>query len=121
MCVERVMPQDVYYRDYPVATFLELVGDAWTPIVLHQMAEGPLRYGVLLRSLPDISKKMLTQTLRKLERAGALSRTIIDEAVVGTCYQLTDDGRQLLEPLAAICQWSTANESLLNKLSKKPA
>ena len=54
----------VYGEEYPTRRLLELVGDKWTPIIIYILGQGTKRYGELRRHLPDISKKMLTQTLR---------------------------------------------------------
>ena len=108
-------------KRYPVAKLLSVVGDAWSPIVMHQLAQGQLdeggsgvRYGVLLRSLPDISKKMLTEVLRRLERAGVVERTVIPTSPIGTLYALTERGERLLEPLEALCAWARDNTDLLD-------
>ncbi|MEO1657620.1 MAG: helix-turn-helix domain-containing protein [Pseudomonadota bacterium] len=103
-------------RDYPVAKFIDIVGDAWTPIVLHQLANAPVRYGVLRRSLPGVSKKMLTQTLRRLEKARLVIRTVIDTNPIGTLYRLTAEGRALLTALEPLCQWSQDHADLLDTL-----
>ena len=64
----------VYDEDYPSRRLLELIGDKWTPIIVYILGQGTKRYGELRRHLPDVSKKMLTQTLRALERDGLLKR-----------------------------------------------
>ena len=65
----------VYNQDYPSRRLLDLIGDKWTPIVLYILGRGTKRYGELQRHLPDVSKKMLTQTLRAMERDGLLRRS----------------------------------------------
>jgi hypothetical protein len=67
----------VYSEDYPSRQLLELIGDKWTPIVLYILGGGTKRYGELQRHLPDVSKKMLTQTLRALEEGGAAAEDCV--------------------------------------------
>jgi DNA-binding HxlR family transcriptional regulator len=97
----------VYSDDYPSLQLLELIGDKWTPIVLYVLGGGTKRYGELQRHLPDVSKKMLTQTLRALEEAGLLRRTVYAEVPPRVEYDLTGLGRSFLEPVTALCRWAT--------------
>src|ERR1700681_2134221 len=69
----------VYDESYPTRRLLELIGDKWTPIIVYLLSQGTKRYGELQRHLPDVSKKMLTQTLRALERDGLLKRKVYAE------------------------------------------
>lgn len=102
------MPDEipVYGEDYPSRRLLDLIGDKWTPIVLYVLGGGTKRYGVLQRHLPDVSKKMLTQTLRALEAAGLLRRTVYAEVPPRVEYDLTDLGRSFLVPVTALCRWA---------------
>lgn len=97
----------VYDENYPSRSLLELIGDKWTPIVLYVLGHGTKRYGQMQRHLPDVSKKMLTQTLRALEEAGLLRRTVYAEVPPKVEYDLTDLGRSFLEPVTALCRWAT--------------
>ena len=63
----------VYDEDYPSRRLLELIGDKWTPIIVYILGQGTKRYGELRRHLPDVSKKMLTQTLRRWSGTGCSS------------------------------------------------
>ena len=65
----------VYDEGYPTRRLLELIGDKWTPILVYVLGQGTKRYGELRWHLPDVSKKMLTQTLRAMERDGLLRRS----------------------------------------------
>jgi len=94
-------------ENYPTRRLLELIGDKWTPIVMYILGGGTKRYGELQRHLPDVSKKMLTQTLRALETVGLLRRTVYAEVPPRVEYDLTPLGRVFLEPVAELCRWAT--------------
>ena len=96
----------VYDESYPSRRLLHLIGDKWTPIVLYVLGLGTKRYGEMQRHLPDISKKMLTQTLRALEEGGLLRRKVYPEVPPKVEYDLTALGRIYLEPVTALCRWA---------------
>lgn len=98
---------NVYNEGYPSRRLLELIGDKWTPIVLYILGQGTKRYGEMQRHLPDVSKKMLTQTLRALERDGLLTRKVFAEVPPKVEYDLTALGRVFLEPVTGLCRWAT--------------
>jgi DNA-binding HxlR family transcriptional regulator len=104
----------VYDESYPSRRLLELIGDKWTPIVLYILGHGMKRYGQMQRHLPDISKKMLTQTLRTLEEGGLLRRTVYAEVPPKVEYDLTPLGRIYLEPVTALCRWATRHSKDLD-------
>ena len=104
----------VYDNRYPSRRLLELIGDKWTPIVLYVLGHGTKRYGEMQRHLPDISKKMLTQTLRALEEGGLLRRTVYAEVPPKVEYDLTALGRIYLEPVTALCRWATQHSKDLD-------
>jgi DNA-binding HxlR family transcriptional regulator len=85
---------------------LDLMGDRWTMIVIKSLAEGIHRYGALHRSIGGISQKMLTQTLRSLERDGLVRRTVYPVVPPKVEYALTPLGETLIEPIAAIGVWA---------------
>jgi DNA-binding HxlR family transcriptional regulator len=87
---------------------LELVADKWFVLVMAELRHGSRRYNELKRMLPGVSQRMLTLTLRKMERDGLLRRDVYPEVPPHTEYALTPLGRSLLEPLRALCLW--ANE-----------
>jgi DNA-binding HxlR family transcriptional regulator len=109
----------VYGEDYPSRQLLELIGDKWTPIVLYVLGGGTKRYGEMQRHLPDVSKKMLTQTLRALEEAGLLRRTVYAEVPPKVEYDLTELGRSFLEPVTALCRWATNHPDELAAVRQK--
>jgi DNA-binding HxlR family transcriptional regulator len=81
-------------------------GDKWAGLVLRCLEEGPRRYSELRVPLARVSPKMLTQSLRALERDGFVRRTEYAAPVRQVTYELTDLGRSLLEPLRAFCDWA---------------
>lgn len=90
----------------PVRDVLHHLGDKWTTLILLTLAVRPHRFGQLQRAVPDISKRMLTQTLRDLERDGLLSRHVFPTTPPSAEYRLTTLGRSLLDPLAGLVAWA---------------
>ena len=104
----------VYDENYPTRRLLELIGDKWTPIIVYILGQGTKRYGELRRHLPDVSKKMLTQTLRALEQDGLLKRKVYAEVPPRVDYRLTPLGRAFLEPVTSLCAWAQAHQRELD-------
>jgi DNA-binding HxlR family transcriptional regulator len=100
------MDYDVFLADCPARTTLSLVGDRWSVVVVVALGESPRRHGELIERIGGISKKMLTQTLRKLERNGLVERRSLAAAPPGVEYRLTPLGETLLEPLSALSRWA---------------
>src|ERR1700680_3532178 len=109
----------VYDESYPSRRLLELIGDKWTPILVYILGQGTKRYGELRRHLPDVSKKMLTQTLRALERNGLLRRKVYAEVPPRVEYDLTTTGRVFLEPVSALCGWAHEHRDDLKAVHKR--
>lgn len=87
---------------------LARLGDKWTILVISMLAlspEAPMRFGAIRRGIPDISQRMLTLTLRNLERDGLVLRRYFSEVPPRVEYELTDRGRSMLQPLAAFTGW----------------
>jgi len=101
-----VQPPTVFDASSPARQVLERLADRWTSMLVCALAAGPKRYGELRRQLGGVSAKMLTQTLRSLERDGLLTRHDHQTVPPHVEYALTDLGRTLLEPLAAMCAWN---------------
>lgn len=102
--VER--PADPYAEACPSRTVLDRIGDRWTILVVGTLAEGPRRFSELSRHISGISQKMLTQTLRGLERDGLVTRTVHAEVPPRVEYALTPAGHTLIAPLAALDAWA---------------
>ncbi len=86
-----------------------LISDKWTMPVLHVVVKGTSRYGDIRREVEGITKKMLTQTLRKLERSGLIERTDYDEAPPRVEYTPTALTHSLVPQLTALCKWWNRN------------
>ena len=93
----------------PVRNILDRLGDKWTTLVLVALAARPHRFGELRRALPDISKRMLTQTLRELERDGFITRSVFATKPPSVEYALAARGQSVLMPLANLIAWSEAH------------
>lgn len=104
--VEPTFPSGPYHADCPTRRILDRIGDRWTVLVIGTLGDANVRFSELRRRIEGISQKMLTQTLRGLERDGLVHRTVHPEVPVRVEYALTDAGRTLREPLRALEQWS---------------
>lgn len=113
---EAVSPADILGADCPVRRVLSVVGDKWTPVVIYVLSGGAQRFSALQHRIPDISKKMLVQVLRELERAGLVERTVHDAVPPKTDYRLTAAGLQMHEPVALLCHWAHHNMRLLDAI-----
>ncbi len=103
----RGRPVDVLNPRCPSRAVLDLVADTWSLLVLHDLAGvESRRYGELHRSVGGISQKMLTQTLRRLEANGLVTRTVYERVPPHVDYALTDLGRSLHEVTGAMCRWA---------------
>lgn len=90
----------------PSRLLLDRIADKWTALIIQILARDTFRYGALKREIGDISQKMLTQTLRSLERDGLVRRKVYPAASPKVEYALTALGRTLIEPLQGLCRWS---------------
>ena len=93
-----------------VSEVLSRVGDKWTVLVVGYLGGGPQRFSDLRRAVGGISQKMLTATLRGLERDGFVTRTVTPTVPPRVDYELTDLGRELLVPVKALGDWARANQ-----------
>lgn len=98
---------NVLSQSCPSRRALEIVSDKWIALVLFALAGGSKRHADLLRMIEGISQKMLTQTLRTLERDGFVARSVLDaEPPMHVQYSMTPLGETLSEPLVALCDWA---------------
>jgi DNA-binding HxlR family transcriptional regulator len=98
---------------------LDRIGDKWTVLVISTLGSGPLRYSDLQASVPGISQRMLTVTLKELERDGLVTRTAYPEVPPRVVYELTGLGRSLLEAVLALAGWAAGNHSAIAAHRKK--
>ena len=90
----------------PVRDLLDGIGDKWSTLILMALAARPLRFSAVRRAVPDISKRMLTQTLRSLERDGMISRHVFPTKPPSVEYDLSALGESLLESMGALVGWA---------------
>jgi DNA-binding HxlR family transcriptional regulator len=93
-----------------VSDVLARIGDKWSVLVVSRLGEGPMRFNELRRSIGGISQRMLTLTLRGLERDGLLTRTAFPTIPPRVDYALTPLGRDLLNPVSALGAWAILNQ-----------
>src|ERR1035438_6929589 len=92
-----------------VSEVLARVGDKWTVLVVSTLGDGPKRFNELRKALGSISQRMLTLTLRALERDGLVTRTVFPAIPPRVDYELTKLGCSLLEPVSALGSWARKN------------
>ncbi|GAB3210011.1 winged helix-turn-helix transcriptional regulator [Nocardia tengchongensis] len=113
------LPADVYSPKCPTRQVLDHIAGKWTVLVIDSLLdEGTMRYTELSRRIGGVSQKMLTQTLRSLETDGFLTRTVHPTIPPRVEYELTDLGRSLAEPIAALRHWT---ESHINDIERARA
>jgi DNA-binding HxlR family transcriptional regulator len=88
---------------------LDRIGDKWTVLIISTLSAGPLRYSDLQASITGISQRMLTQTLKHLERDGLITRTAYPEVPPRVEYELTDLGRSLMDAVMAMAAWAATH------------
>jgi DNA-binding HxlR family transcriptional regulator len=94
---------------------LQRIGDKWTIKVVVTLVEGPMRYNQIFKSVGGISQRMLTLTLKNLERDGLVLRTMYPTIPPRVDYELTERGKTLFEPLNALWTWVEANHAAIEK------
>jgi len=102
-----------------VSAILQRVGDKWTVLVVGKLGEGRLRFSELRSAVGGISQKMLTTTLRGLERDGFIRREQFPTIPPKVEYELTELGRELLEPVNALGEWARRNADRVNDARRK--
>ncbi len=97
---------DVFSQYCPTRKTLELIASTWAVLAIQAVGVKTLRYGEMKKRIEGITHKMLTQTLRKLERDGIMERKIFPVVPPRVEYRLSRLGRTLMEPLGALCHWA---------------
>ncbi len=103
----------------PISELLSRIGDKWSVLVVSLLGKGPLRFSALRRQIDGISQKMLTATLRSLERDGFVTRTVFPTTPPQVEYELTDLGRELLCPVGALAEWAIANQARVDEARRR--
>lgn len=114
--------EEEWREDCAPRRVLELFSTKWTSMILHtlhKLHQGKARTGVLERSLPGISKKMLTQTLKEMERSGLVSRHVHSTRPPAVEYRLTDLGNRFVEPVEMLYGWGRDNADALDALEPR--
>lgn len=97
----------------PMRDVLDRIGDTWSLLAINSLQEGPVRFNALRRSIEGISQRMLTVTLRSLERDGLVSRTVRPTMPPEVEYALTDLGRSIAVPVHALGLWAAENRDMI--------
>jgi DNA-binding HxlR family transcriptional regulator len=121
--MEVVSVEEEWREDCAPRRTLELFATKWTSMVLHTLHVrhcGAARTGVLLRSLPGISKKMLTQTLREMADSGLITRHVQGTIPPAVEYRLTALGERFVEPVELLYAWGRDNADALDALRPRP-
>jgi len=92
-----------------ISTLLSRIGDKWTVLVVQTLSEGSKRFNELRREIPSVSQRMLTLTLRNLERDGLVSRTVTPSIPPRVDYELTELGHSLQVPICGLANWAMSN------------
>ena len=108
---ERVVPENCHI----VSGILSRIGDKWSVLVVMNLSEEPRRFNELNRMIDGISQRMLTLTLKGLERDGLVSRTVTPSIPPRVDYELTALGHSLREPVNALGRWAFANRPAILK------
>ena len=102
-----------------ISTLLSRIGDKWTVLVVQTLGEGPKRFNELRREIPSVSQRMLTLTLRNLERDGLVSRTVTPTIPPRVDYELTELGRSLQKPICGLATWATDNVEAIHDAQRR--
>lgn len=119
MAVSPASAGDVFDAACPSRRALELISGKWVPLVLPALAHGPLRNNELLRKLDGISQKMMTQTLRELERHGLVLREDMRTVPPHVRYHLTELGKSLNGALVALDRWAESHHAQLDEAARR--
>ena len=99
------MPEHRYQQYCALARTLDVAGDRWTLLIVRELTPGPRRFSDLLDGLPGISRNLLTERLRALQRDGIVARQELPPPAARQVYELTDDGRDLATAMAPLIAW----------------
>lgn len=113
-------PEDTSHdQSCVIRDVVDRVGDRWSLLTLGHLARGPLRFIALQRAIGDISKQVLSRTLKRLEEDGFISRTVHSGKPLQVVYALTEMGNSFLIPLQALLNWAKENQSTITDAREK--
>jgi DNA-binding HxlR family transcriptional regulator len=92
-----------------ISGLLQRIGDKWSLLVVQTLGSGSLRFNELRRAIPSVSQRMLTLTLRNLERDGLVNRTVTPTIPPRVDYELTELGKSLQKPICGLATWAMDN------------
>lgn len=115
---ESRFPHDNYDDCRAIGQILDRIGDKWTIMAVGVLASGKLRFNEIMREIGGVSHRMLTLTLRGLERDGLVTRTAYNTIPPKVEYELTELGRSLIEPLRILASWSAQHRSAVEMARK---
>ncbi|WP_437771949.1 winged helix-turn-helix transcriptional regulator [Arthrobacter sp. KNU40] len=101
-----MLPANILDPDCPSRVIFQRIGDKWASLVVQVLADGPIRFSELRKMVHVVTPKVLTQTLRTLERDGLITRTVHAQVPPRVDYELTELGASLLEPLTLLRLWA---------------
>ncbi|MEW2572065.1 winged helix-turn-helix transcriptional regulator [Streptomyces sp. NPDC057621] len=102
-------PGTVFLADCPARLAIEIISSKWAVVTLFALSDGPLRHGELVELIGGVSRKVLTQTLRRLQDNGLIERRAYAEAPPRVEYSLTELGHTLEEPIRKLTDWARTN------------
>jgi DNA-binding HxlR family transcriptional regulator len=102
-----------------ISRLLQRIGDKWSVLVVQTLGSGPMRFNELRRAIPTVSQRMLTLTLRNLERDGLVDRTVTATIPPRVDYELTELGRSLQKPICGLVQWSMDHVGEINRARER--
>ncbi|WP_422490426.1 winged helix-turn-helix transcriptional regulator [Endozoicomonas sp. ALE010] len=110
----------VFYNteDCPIRNVVAQIGDKWSVLILFALVEGPDRFNSIKYRVVGISQRMLTQTLRDLEREGYVTRTVYPEVPVRVEYEVTRMGKDLVKPLYQLVSWAEKHHDKIKRSRK---
>jgi DNA-binding HxlR family transcriptional regulator len=110
---------DEYEQDCGIREVLDRIGDKWSVLVVVELATGVRRFRQLQRAVPGISQRMLTLTVRRLERDGLVVRTVFATVPPQVEYELTDTGRSLHVQVRALAEWAATHRQAVSESRRR--
>ncbi|RNF35875.1 winged helix-turn-helix transcriptional regulator [Paracoccus methylarcula] len=111
----------VFEQPCPIRDVLDRIGDQWSLLILQVLEHGTMRFSAINRAIGDISKQMLSKTLKRLEEDGFIWRTLYPEVPPRVEYELTDLGRSFLVPMKGLIAWADVHHRAICEARAKHA